>query len=67
MIVRKHELFDRLMDATSISRLLGRPRTTVLAHCEPIACDVETHRLLYAARHSSIVLGSIRKRERKAA
>lgn len=64
MIVRKYGAFDRLMDATSLSRLLGRPRQTIQARCEPIACDIKSRRLLYAARHASIQLADIPTRQR---
>jgi hypothetical protein len=65
VIVRMLERFDRLMDATSLSRLLGRPRSTIQAHCEPLACDVASRRLLYGARHSSSQLSDVPTRNRK--
>lgn len=58
MIVR-----DDLVDYEALWVYSGhRPIATIRAHCEPVACDVQTRRLLYDVDRSLSVLGLIARR-----
>ncbi len=40
-----------------------RPIPTIRAHCQPIACDLTTHRLLFDAADSVLRLSTVRTRK----
>jgi len=39
---------ESLVDRELLAAVLGLSVASIRRHCEPIACDVETHRVLYA-------------------
>jgi hypothetical protein len=51
-----------LMDCEALAVQLRRPVSTIRAHCEPIAADVATRRLLFDADAMAERLASIKQR-----
>ena len=64
MIYRRY-LLGVLMDYEALWVHIGKPGvSTMRKHCQPVACDVATHVLLFDADESKEQMAKVRRRAR---